>query len=270
MSRCCGSSTASTTTRIRWRWYAASSRRCRPSITTAPTSEIRTTATRSRIGSSQNCPRSRRPPTSTRSASRSSIRRIASTIAAICCTCSLPCRPMPYEVNPVAAEALDLLFILHADHEQNCSTSTVRLAGSSGTNPYSAIAAGMSALWGPAHGGANEAVINMLEAIGNVDQIGKYIAKAKDKNDSFRLMGFGHRVYKSYDPRAAIIRKMMPPCAREARPSQRSTAVRARPEARGNRAQGSSTSSRRICTRTWTSIPESSIARSGFRSRCSP
>jgi citrate synthase len=113
-----------------------------------------------------------------------------------------------YTVNPVAAEALDLLFILHADHEQNCSTSTVRLAGSSGTNPYSAIAAGMSALWGPAHGGANEAVINMLEAIGRVDQIGKYIAKAKDKNDSFRLMGFGHRVYKSYDPRAAIIRKM--------------------------------------------------------------
>jgi citrate synthase len=113
-----------------------------------------------------------------------------------------------YAVNPVAAEALDLLFILHADHEQNCSTSTVRLAGSSGTNPYSAIAAGMSALWGPAHGGANEAVINMLEQIGRVSEIDKYIAKAKDKNDSFRLMGFGHRVYKSYDPRAAIIRKM--------------------------------------------------------------
>ncbi len=113
-----------------------------------------------------------------------------------------------YAVNPVAAEALDLLFILHADHEQNCSTSTVRLAGSSGTNPYSAIAAGMSALWGPAHGGANEAVIDMLEAIGTVDQIDRYLARAKDKNDSFRLMGFGHRVYKSYDPRAAIIRKM--------------------------------------------------------------
>ncbi|HVS24829.1 MAG TPA: citrate synthase [Gammaproteobacteria bacterium] len=113
-----------------------------------------------------------------------------------------------YDVNPVAAEALDLLFMLHADHEQNCSTSTVRLAGSSGTNPYSAIAAGMSALWGPAHGGANEAVINMLEQIGRAEQIGKYVAKAKDKSDSFRLMGFGHRVYKSYDPRAAIIRKM--------------------------------------------------------------
>jgi len=113
-----------------------------------------------------------------------------------------------YVVDPVAAQALDLLFILHADHEQNCSTSTVRLAGSSGTNPYSAIAAGISALWGPAHGGANEAVINMLEGIGDSSQIPKYVARAKDKNDSFRLMGFGHRVYKNYDPRAAIIRKM--------------------------------------------------------------
>jgi len=113
-----------------------------------------------------------------------------------------------YEVDPVAAQALDLLFILHADHEQNCSTSTVRLAGSSGTNPYSAIAAGISALWGPAHGGANEAVINMLEEIGTADRIDRYVARAKDKNDSFRLMGFGHRVYKNYDPRATIIRQM--------------------------------------------------------------
>jgi len=112
-----------------------------------------------------------------------------------------------YEVDPVAAQALDLLFILHADHEQNCSTSTVRLAGSSGTNPYSAIAAGISALWGPAHGGANEAVINMLEQIGDASRIAQYIARAKDKNDPFRLMGFGHRVYKNYDPRAAIIRE---------------------------------------------------------------
>jgi citrate synthase len=112
-----------------------------------------------------------------------------------------------YAVDPVASEALDLLFILHADHEQNCSTSTVRLAGSSGTNPYSAIAAGMSALWGPAHGGANEAVINMLEEIGTASRIGQYIDKAKDKNDPFRLMGFGHRVYKNYDPRATIIRE---------------------------------------------------------------
>jgi citrate synthase len=114
----------------------------------------------------------------------------------------------PYEIDPVQAEALDLLFILHADHEQNCSTSTVRMAGSSGANPYSAIAAGISALWGPAHGGANEAVLKMLDEIGDVSQIGKYIEKAKDKNDPFRLMGFGHRVYKNFDPRATIIREM--------------------------------------------------------------
>ncbi len=111
-----------------------------------------------------------------------------------------------YEVDPAAAEVLDLLFILHADHEQNCSTSTVRMAGSSGANPYSAIAAGISALWGPAHGGANEAVLNMLELIGSADHIDKYVAKAKDQDDPFRLMGFGHRVYKNLDPRAAIIR----------------------------------------------------------------
>jgi citrate synthase len=114
----------------------------------------------------------------------------------------------PYEINEVAAEALDLLFILHADHEQNCSTSTVRMAGSSGANPYSAIAAGISALWGPAHGGANEAVLRMLREIGDAKNIQKYVEKAKDKNDPFRLMGFGHRVYKNFDPRATIIRKM--------------------------------------------------------------
>ncbi len=113
----------------------------------------------------------------------------------------------PYEINPVASEALDLLFILHADHEQNCSTSTVRMAGSSGANPYSAIAAGISALWGPAHGGANEAVLKMLDKIGDASQIGKFVEKAKDKNDPFRLMGFGHRVYKNFDPRATIIRE---------------------------------------------------------------
>ncbi len=113
-----------------------------------------------------------------------------------------------YEVDPIAAEAIDLLLILHADHEQNCSTSTVRLAGSSGTNPYSAIAAGIAALWGPAHGGANEAVLNMLEHIGNAKHIKEYVAKAKDKDDPFRLMGFGHRVYKNFDPRATIIREM--------------------------------------------------------------
>jgi citrate synthase len=114
----------------------------------------------------------------------------------------------PYEIDEVASEALDLLFILHADHEQNCSTSTVRMAASSGANPYSAIAAGVSALWGPAHGGANEAVLEMLEEIGDASQIPKYVAKAKDKNDPFRLMGFGHRVYKNFDPRATIIRDM--------------------------------------------------------------
>ncbi|MBM4195843.1 MAG: citrate synthase [Gammaproteobacteria bacterium] len=113
-----------------------------------------------------------------------------------------------YNINPVAAQALDLLFILHADHEQNCSTSTVRLAGSSQTNPYSAIAAGISALWGPAHGGANEAVLQMLEQIRTADKIPQFVARAKDKKDNFRLMGFGHRVYKNYDPRAKIIRSM--------------------------------------------------------------
>ncbi len=114
----------------------------------------------------------------------------------------------PYEIDPVASEALDLLFILHADHEQNCSTSTVRMAASSQANPYSAIAGGISALWGPAHGGANEAVLRMLNEIGDASQIGKYVDKAKDKNDPFRLMGFGHRVYKNFDPRATIIREM--------------------------------------------------------------
>jgi citrate synthase len=114
----------------------------------------------------------------------------------------------PYKINAVAAQALDLLFILHADHEQNCSTSTVRMAGSSGANPYSAIAAGISALWGPAHGGANEAVLRMLEQIGDAKNIPKFVAKAKDKDDPFRLMGFGHRVYKNFDPRATIIREM--------------------------------------------------------------
>ena len=119
---------------------------------------------------------------------------------------SLPDKPST--IDPLAAKALDLLFILHADHEQNCSTSTVRMAGSSGTNPYSAIAAGISALWGPAHGGANEAVLKMLEEIGHSANIKKYIAKAKDRDDTFRLMGFGHRVYKNFDPRAKIIREM--------------------------------------------------------------
>jgi citrate synthase len=119
---------------------------------------------------------------------------------------AVPCEP--YAIDPVAAEALDLLFILHADHEQNASTSTVRLAGSTGANPYAAISAGVSALWGPAHGGANEAVLDMLDSIGSVANIDKFLARVKDKNDSVRLMGFGHRVYKNFDPRAKIIRGM--------------------------------------------------------------
>ncbi|MCG8427067.1 MAG: citrate synthase [Chromatiales bacterium] len=117
-----------------------------------------------------------------------------------------PCED--YEPDPVAVKAMNLLFILHADHEQNASTSTVRLSGSSQANPFACIAAGIASLWGPAHGGANEAVLNMLQEIGDVSQIDKYLAKAKDKDDSFRLMGFGHRVYKNFDPRATIIREV--------------------------------------------------------------
>jgi citrate synthase len=116
--------------------------------------------------------------------------------------------PQAYSIDPVASQALDLLFILHADHEQNASTSTVRLAGSTGANPYAAISAGISALWGPAHGGANEAVLDMLEGIGSIAQIDKFLARVKDKSDHVRLMGFGHRVYKNFDPRARIIRDM--------------------------------------------------------------
>ncbi len=114
----------------------------------------------------------------------------------------------PLELNPVAAKALDLLFILHADHEQNASTSTVRLVGSTGANPYACVAAGVAALWGPAHGGANEAVLKMLEEIGSPANVQSAIDKAKDKESGFRLMGFGHRVYKNFDPRAKIIREM--------------------------------------------------------------
>ena len=112
-----------------------------------------------------------------------------------------------YQPNPVLARALDRILILHADHEQNASTSTVRVAGSSGANSFACIAAGIASLWGPLHGGANEATLKMLEEIGDISRIGEYIKRAKDKNDSFRLMGFGHRVYKNMDPRAAIMRK---------------------------------------------------------------
>ena len=118
---------------------------------------------------------------------------------------AVPCED--YVVNPVLARAMRRIFILHADHEQNASTSTVRLAGSSGANPFACISAGIACLWGPAHGGANEAALTMLEEIGSVDRIPEYIKRAKDKNDPFRLMGFGHRVYKNYDPRAKIMHK---------------------------------------------------------------
>jgi citrate synthase len=116
-----------------------------------------------------------------------------------------PCDPP--KINPILARAMDRIFILHADHEQNASTSTVRLAGSTGANPFACISAGIGALWGPAHGGANEAALNMLIEIGDVSRIDEYIARAKDPNDSFRLMGFGHRVYKNYDPRATVMRE---------------------------------------------------------------
>jgi len=112
-----------------------------------------------------------------------------------------------YEVNPIIADAMDKIFILHADHEQNASTSTVRLAGSSGANPYACIASGIACLWGPSHGGANEACLKMLNEIGTVDRIPEFIARAKDRSDPFRLMGFGHRVYKNYDPRARVMEK---------------------------------------------------------------
>ncbi len=117
---------------------------------------------------------------------------------------AVPCEK--YELNPVLARAMDLIFMLHADHEQNASTSTVRLAGSSDANPFACIAAGVASLWGPAHGGANEACLNMLREIGSKDRIGAYVKRAKDPDDSFRLMGFGHRVYRNYDPRARILR----------------------------------------------------------------
>src|SRR5665213_1028713 len=118
---------------------------------------------------------------------------------------AVPCED--YKVNPVVARAMDRIFTLHADHEQNASTSTVRLAGSSGANPFACIAAGIACLWGPAHGGANEAALKMLEEIGTVDRIPEFIKRAKDKNDDFRLSGFGHRVYKNYDPRATAMQK---------------------------------------------------------------
>jgi citrate synthase len=118
---------------------------------------------------------------------------------------AVPCEE--YRPNPVLARAMDRIFILHADHEQNASTSTVRLAGSTGANPFACIAAGIAALWGPAHGGANEAALKMLGEIGTVERVPEFVKRAKDKTSNFRLMGFGHRVYKNYDPRAKIMQK---------------------------------------------------------------
>jgi citrate synthase len=130
-----------------------------------------------------------------------------------------PCEK--YKPNPVLVRALDVIFTLHADHEQNASTSTVRLAGSSGANPFACISAGIACLWGPAHGGANEACLNMLEEIGDVSRVGEYIKRAKDKNDSFKLMGFGHRVYKNFDPRAKLMQQGLQRSAGRTRPGER-------------------------------------------------
>jgi citrate synthase len=116
----------------------------------------------------------------------------------------VPCEP--WKEKPLLSKALEKIFILHADHEQNASTSTVRLVGSTGASPYAAISAGIASLWGPAHGGANEAVVDMLQEIGSVERIPEFVARAKDKDDPFRLMGFGHRVYKNYDPRAGVLK----------------------------------------------------------------
>src|SRR5581483_4086240 len=118
---------------------------------------------------------------------------------------AVPCEE--YKVDPILSRAMRRIFILHADHEQNASTSTVRLCGSSGANPYACIAAGIASLWGPAHGGANEAALQMLEEIGDVSKVGEFIKRVKDKEPGVRLMGFGHRVYKNYDPRAKLMRE---------------------------------------------------------------
>ena len=178
---------------------------------------------------------------------------------------AVPCEE--YKVNPVLARALDRIFILHADHEQNASTSTVRLAGSSGANPFACIAAGVACLWGPAHGGANEAALKMLQEIGTVDRIPHYIARAKDKNDPFRLMGFGHRVYKNYDPRAKIMQKTTMKYSNELGIKDDPLLDVALELERI--ALQTSTSSRRSFIRISTSTPASPSRRWAFRHRCS-
>ncbi len=172
-----------------------------------------------------------------------------------------------YVPNPLLVRALERIFILHADHEQNASTATVRLAGSSGANPFACLGAGIASLWGPAHGGANEAVINMLLEIGTKDKLPEFIQGVKDKKR--RLMGFGHRVYKNYDPRAAVLRKACHEVLVELK--------RVRPTSRCSASQWNwselrwriNTSSSANCIRTWISIPASFTARSTSRRRCS-
>jgi citrate synthase len=179
---------------------------------------------------------------------------------------SVPCEA--YALDPLAVQALDLLLILHADHEQNASTSTVRLAGSTGTNPYSAISAGVSALWGPAHGGANEAVLEMLEEIGSVENIPSFLARVKDKNSNVRLMGFGHRVYKNFDPRARIIREMCHKVLARRWAAATTRCSSSRNDSRKWRCR-TNTSLRASSTRTSISTQASSTALSVFRARCS-
>jgi citrate synthase len=172
-----------------------------------------------------------------------------------------------YEVIPAVERAMDRIFILHADHEQNASTSTVRLAGSSGANPFACMAAGIACLWGPAHGGANEAALNMLREIGTPDRIPHYIERAKDKNDPFRLMGFGHRVYKNYDPRATVMQKTV----REVFEALKVTDPCSKPRCVLKKSLSTiRTSLKRSCSPTSTSTRASSSRRSASRPRCSP
>ena len=176
-----------------------------------------------------------------------------------------PCED--YEVSPVIARAMDRILLLHADHEQNASTSTVRMAGSTGANPYACVAAGIAALWGPAHGGANEAVLNMLDEIGDEKNIDKFVAKAKDRDDPFRLMGFGHRVYKSYDPRAKVMQQTCHEVLNELGVEDNPTlrmAQRLEKIAPEGRCLSTSAS-----IPTWTSTPASFSRPSAFRWRCS-
>ena len=174
-----------------------------------------------------------------------------------------------YEVNPVIEKAVDRILMLHADHEQNASTSTVRLAGSSGANPFACIAAGIASLWGPSHGGANEAVINMLHEIGGKQNIPGFLSRVKDKQDHTRLMGFGHRVYKNYDPRAKVMRQTCHEVLTVARHQAR-PAARAGDGDGADRAEGRLLRLARSSIRTSTSTRASSSGRSASRPRCSP